>query len=167
MTIPERLLWAVDTLAFQPDERLLEIGCGSGVAVSLICDRLTTGKIIAIDQSPKMIAAAARRNQDCVALGRAVFHTAALSEATFTGEQFHKIFAVNVNVFWQKPARELRVIKELLLPQGRLYLFYEPPSASKISQTADRVAAQLQAGGFSIQETLFQPFGLCVIASLA
>jgi ubiquinone/menaquinone biosynthesis C-methylase UbiE len=167
MTIPERLLWAVDTLALQPDERLLEIGCGSGVAVSLICDRLTTGKIIAIDQSSKMIAAAVHRNQDCVALGRAVFLTAALSEMTFTEEQFHKIFAVNVNVFWQKPARELRVIKEMLLPQGRLYLFYEPPSASKIPEIADKVAAQLEAGGFAIQQTLFRPFGLCVIASLA
>jgi SAM-dependent methyltransferase len=128
--IPERFTWAVETLAVEPHEHLLEIGCGSGVAVSLICEQLATGKITAIDQSPKMIAAATQRNQSCIASGKAVFHTAALSD--FAGEQFHKIFAVNVNVFWLKPAQEFRVIKNLLLPAGRLYLFYEPPSASQI-----------------------------------
>jgi cyclopropane fatty-acyl-phospholipid synthase-like methyltransferase len=28
--------WAVETLALKPDERVLEIGCGNGLAVSLI-----------------------------------------------------------------------------------------------------------------------------------
>lgn len=163
--IPERFTWAVETLAVEPHEHLLEIGCGSGVAVSLICAQLATGKITAIDQSPKMIAAATQRNQSCIASGKAVFHTAALSD--FAGEQFHKIFAVNVNVFWLKPAQEFRVIKNLLLPAGRLYLFYEPPSASQIHEIADKVAFNLCENSFSIHETLFRPFGVCLIASLA
>lgn len=163
--IPERLSWAVEVLAVQPDEQLLEIGCGSGIAVSLICQQLTTGKITAVDQSSKMVAAAIQRNQNCVAAGRAAFHTSALSN--FTGQPFHKIFAVNVNVFWLKPAHELRVIKNLLLPEGSLYLFYEPPSASKIPEIADKLAAHLRVGDFSIKATLFKSFGVCVIASLA
>lgn len=163
--IPERFTWAVETLAVEPHEHLLEIGCGSGVAVSLICAQLATGKITAIDQSPKMIAAATPRNQSCIPSGKAVFHTAALSD--FAGEQFHKIFAVNVNVFWLKPAQEFRVIKNLLLPAGRLYLFYEPPSASQIHEIADKVAFNLRENSFSIHETLFRPFGVCLIASLA
>jgi cyclopropane fatty-acyl-phospholipid synthase-like methyltransferase len=163
--IPERFTWAVESLAVEPHEHLLEIGCGSGVAVSLICAQLATGKITAIDQSPKMIAAATQRNQSCIASGKAVFHTAALSD--FAGEQFHKIFAVNVNVFWLKPAQEFRVIKNLLLPAGRLYLFYEPPSAGQIHEIADKVAFNLRENSFSIHETLFRPFGVCLIASLA
>lgn len=163
--IPQRILWAVETLAVQPHEYLLEIGCGNGVAVSLLCEKLTTGKITAIDQSPKMMAVAARRNQNCASSGRAEFHTAALSG--FSAEQFHKIFAVNVNVFWLKPEQELRVIKNLLLPEGRLYLFYEPPSASQRPEIADKVTINLRENDFSIHETLFKPFGVCVIASLA
>ena len=46
--VPERLLWAVKVLGLGPDDHLLEIGCGSGAAVALICEQLVGGRTVAI-----------------------------------------------------------------------------------------------------------------------
>ncbi|MBZ0310229.1 MAG: class I SAM-dependent methyltransferase [Anaerolineae bacterium] len=164
--IPERICWAVETLQISPDDSLLEIGCGHGVAVSLIAEKLATGKIIAIDRSEKAIQTAIQRNKNHLAAGKVEFHTTSLHEVDFGDSRFNKIFAVNVNVFWLTPAKELAVLKNLLTPNGILYLFYEPP-ASKAQEIADKVSSNFQAGGFAVQNTLFRELlstvGVCII----
>jgi ubiquinone/menaquinone biosynthesis C-methylase UbiE len=95
----ERFVWAVDTLEVHPADRLLEVGCGHGVAVSLVCERLTTGTIAAIDRSPKMIEMATRRNREHVDAGRAALEAIALEDADLGDRRFDKIFAFNVAPF--------------------------------------------------------------------
>lgn len=165
MKIPPRLLWAVETLDVQPDDRILEVGCGRGLAVERICEQLSSGKIIAIDRSAKAIEAAQVRNARWIASGRAGFQTAALADVSLPGERFNKIFAVNVNVFWLKPDRELAAIRRLLAPDGALYLFYEPPAVSKTAEVVDKVRANLESSGFVIDEVKRGVASVCVIAS--
>src|SRR3954464_11119999 len=107
----ERFVWAVDVLALEPADRVLEVSCGHGVAVSLVCERLTSGRITAIDRSTKMVEMAAHRNRDHVAAGRVVLTTRALEEVDFEDERFDRVFAFNVAPFWIKPTKALPLVR--------------------------------------------------------
>ena len=119
------------------------MGCGNGWAVSLICDKLRSGRILAIDRSTPMIALAKQRNEQHIASGKATFRTIDLI-ALHTPETFDKIFAVNVNTFWRRPVpRELALLKKLLRPRGSLYLFFESP-APRADDLGARVVKALE-----------------------
>ena len=120
MTADDRIARAVDALGVEPGDHVLEIGCGHGVAVSLICERLGTGTVTAIDRSPKMIAAAERRNAEQVAAGRATFHVATMEE--FEGGPFDKVLALRVGLFWKEPERAEAILARLLKPGGRAHV---------------------------------------------
>lgn len=162
---PARIRWAVETIEVQPDDMLLEIGCGGGVAVALVCEQLADGHILAIDRSATMIERAERRNGDCLATGRASFRVATLESAELDEAGFSKIFAINVNLFWVRdPSAELAVLARSLLPDGRLLLFYEPPTIAQVEQTAAAVASALERAGFDTT-TLINGRLLCVSGS--
>lgn len=150
-TPPERIAWAVEMLGVAPDDRLLEIGCGAGHAVALICARLGTGSITAIDRSAPIIGLAQQRNQEHIAAGRARFLAVALEDAALGDARFTKIFAFNVGAFERRPARALDVVRGLLQPSGGLYLFFQPPRAELSPRIAERVAAQLQRNRFAVR----------------
>ena len=88
----ERLRRIVDRLAVREGERVLEIGCGHGVAATYLCER--GARLVAIDRSPAMIAAAARRNAAFVQSGAAEFLVTALEDADLGVRRFDAILAV-------------------------------------------------------------------------
>ena len=168
----ERLVWAVETLGIGPEDRVLEIGCGHGVAVSLVCERLGGGRVVAVDRSPKMIEAARRRNAGHEAAGRASFVAAPLHEADLGRARFDRVLAVHVGVFTRgDPSRELAVVREHLAPGGRLHLADQPLVASRAPAHADGLARVLGAHGFAVGSVLFGELetgrAVCVVAAAA
>src|SRR3954465_7145425 len=114
----ERFVWGGAPLEGRPADHLLEIGCGHGVAVSLVCERLTTGTITAIDRSPKMIEMARGRTREHVDAGRAVLEAIALEDADLGNRRFDKVFAFNVAPFWLQPKAALGAVPAHPPPNG-------------------------------------------------
>jgi cyclopropane fatty-acyl-phospholipid synthase-like methyltransferase len=108
----DRLLSVVEQLDIRPDDRVLEIGCGHGVAATLVCQRLAGGHLTAIDRSPKMIEAAARRNAAYVEAGKAEFLVTDLEDLDLGKRRFDKIFAVRVGLFHSEPRACARPCRE-------------------------------------------------------
>jgi SAM-dependent methyltransferase len=114
-----RLGWTADVVAPSPGDRVLEVGCGHGVLVSLLAARLSTGLVVGVDRSPTMIAAAARRNRQAIAAGRVVLTAATLTEADLGAQEFDVVVSFNVRAFWTSPAPEWDVVDRVLAPGGR------------------------------------------------
>jgi ubiquinone/menaquinone biosynthesis C-methylase UbiE len=149
----ERLVWAVETLGVEPADRVLEVGCGHGAAATLVCERLRDGHLVAIDRSPKMIAAATKRNREHVVAGRARFEVVAFEEADFGGERFDRILAIHVAPFYRPPASALPRARGLLAPGGRLGIFSQAPSATPETTRAfaSSLVETLGANGFAAE----------------
>ena len=127
----ERLAAIVEQLALRPDDRVLEIGCGHGVAATLVCERLEKGRLTAVDRSPKMIEAAATRNTRIVEAGKAEFLVARLEDLDLGHRRFDVIFAVRVGLFHREPERARALVEPWLAPGGQIRTFFDPPSEAR------------------------------------
>jgi SAM-dependent methyltransferase len=81
--------------------------------------------VTAIDRSPKMIDAAARRNAAYVAAGTAEFLVAGLEDADLGDRRFDTIFAVRVGLFHREPERARRLAERWLASGGVLVCEYD------------------------------------------
>ena len=127
MRVTERLRAVVEQLDLRPDDRVLEIGCGHGVAATLVCELLEGGHLTAVDRSAKMIEAARRRNAAFVEAGRAEFLVAALEELELGQRRFDKIFAVRVGLFHREPERAHELAERWLAPGGAVSAVLDSP----------------------------------------
>jgi ubiquinone/menaquinone biosynthesis C-methylase UbiE len=123
----ERLRAVVDALDISPGDRVLEIGCGHGVAATMVCERLDGGRLTAVDRSPKMIEAARRRNAAFVEAGKAEFLVGKLEALDLGERRFDVIFAVRVGLFHREPERAHALAERWLAPGGSVHAFYDAP----------------------------------------
>jgi ubiquinone/menaquinone biosynthesis C-methylase UbiE len=87
--------WAIDLLEVRPGDRVLDIGCGPGLAVSVAAARLGAGLAAGIDRSQVVIAQARRRNRRAIKQGIVQLQVAAAHELPFPDRHFTKACSVN------------------------------------------------------------------------
>lgn len=148
--VPERIAWAVEQLDLRPGDHVLEIGGGNGVAASLVCERLTSGRLVMIDRSATATARAVRRNADHVASGRLEVVTTDLASLDVPAGSFDAAFCVDVNVFWTTSAApELAVLARALRPRGSIAVLYGAAGPTGPDRVIEAVSAAMRAAGFA------------------
>ena len=166
----ERLRWAVSALGVEPGDRVLEVGCGHGVAVELVCERLGDGRITAVDRSAKMIAMARERNRGCA---RARFVNASVERADLGRERYDKVFAVHVAAL-QRSGEPIDVVRRRLVTGGSLHLFSQAPGWRTVADAegfAAGLGGMLEREGFTLAAVevarVGSVFATCVVARVA
>ncbi len=96
--ISQRLLEIVNALPLKNGVRVLEIGCGTGVAAREIANRIGNGKVLAIDRSQKSIEQAKKLSQTEINNGTLQFLQTKIEEFELPKQEQHYDFAFAIRV---------------------------------------------------------------------
>lgn len=128
MRVSKRLLAIVEALPLWPGMRILEIGCGPGVAAREIARQVENGYILGIDRSEKAIRQAIRGSEEEIRSGRLSFRQVAIENFELeNGESpFDLAFAVRVGALdGRHPEIEhlaLAKVARILTKSGKLFI---------------------------------------------
>ncbi|QJY50163.1 class I SAM-dependent methyltransferase [Pseudonocardia broussonetiae] len=160
--MPDRVRLALEVLDPQPADRVLEIGCGPGVAAVLVCERLVDGHLLAVDRSATAVRRTLDRGADHVRAGRLEVRQASVDELDLPDASLDAVFAVEVNLFWTRsPAPELAVPARALRPGGALHVCYGagPQDPARVTGA---VTSGLERHGFTDVRVSADARGLAV-----
>lgn len=172
----KRNSWTIELLHIGPDDRVLEIGYGPGLALADAARLVTSGKIVGIDHSHMMFNAATVRNRHAIGEGRMELKNGRVEDIDVLLDpklfsSFDHIYAVNVAMFWQDLASTLKTLTARLVPSGQIALTFQPRTKGATDKTALRAANDIRdamktAGLANVKiETLkdLSPMAVCVI----
>lgn len=114
-----------EIMAVQPDDCILEIGCGTGKLIKLMANKIETGFIEGIDFSSAMMRIARKRNKRHIARGTVTLVEANFDEKPAINPEFTKVCTVNTLYFWNHPEHTVQQVIRLLEPGGRFVMGFE------------------------------------------
>jgi ubiquinone/menaquinone biosynthesis C-methylase UbiE len=117
--------WTIDLMKVQPTDRVLDVGCGGGMAVKLLAQSANQGFVVGLDYSPEMVAQAARRNAEAIECGRVQTEHGDAMALPFEDQMFDKVCAIETFYFWPDPLRGLEQAYRVLRPGGQLTITLE------------------------------------------
>ena len=117
--------FVLDAMAVQEDDRVLEIGCGTGRLIGKMAKSIDRGYIEGVDFSDAMVAIARRRNRDSIASGQVKITEGDFDELEYECDCFDKVCSVNTVYFWPRPESTATRIADVLVPGGTIALAFE------------------------------------------
>jgi len=162
-------LRAIDALDIQPNDQVLDIGCGHGRSLSALATRASRGCAIGIDPSDLMVQIAVERNRALVRAGRAKVFIATASDLPFSDAAFDKAVCVHVLYFWKDLPSSFREMARVLKPGAKLSLVFRSAQHTAAVQAFPsdvyrfpaygEVETALTAAGFVVDRPAEQELG--------
>lgn len=114
-----------ELMSVQADDRIIEIGFGTGKLIYKMARQIDKGLIEGVDVSSVMVSIAQKRNKKNIAKGMVKIFEGNFDEMPYEKEKFSKACSVNTLYFWPAPVHTAEKIAEILKPNGKLILAFE------------------------------------------
>ncbi len=136
----------------QPDDRVLEIGFGPGIAIERAAELAKCGKVTGLDHSELMLRQASRRNATAIAAGGVDLRLGTAEKLPEFSERFDKVIAINAYMFWKDPQAVLHGLRNRMKPGGVIALTFQSRRRGATNEDTQHgvegIAASLQRVGF-------------------
>ncbi|WP_223908571.1 class I SAM-dependent methyltransferase [Actinomyces capricornis] len=158
--------WGLQAAGIRDADRVLDIGCGGGKAISRIL-RLTRREVAGVDHSPDAVATTLRVNRAAARSGRLRAVEGSAQAIPFPDAFFDVVTAFETIYFWPDLPAGLAEIHRVLRPGGRLLIANEFADrrmagswAQRLGMTVpdgEELADLVQAAGFTQVEADHHP----------
>jgi ubiquinone/menaquinone biosynthesis C-methylase UbiE len=153
--------WVIDLLEIQPDDRVLEVGFGPGVAIRRLAASTPAVFIAGIDSSREMVEQAAARNAKAIAEGRVDLRAGSVERLPFEDNSFDKVLSINSLQVWPDAVAGLSEIQRVMKVGGKLALGFTAQSRQPVAGLKE----QVMMAGFSELRLIKMDEGFCLLAT--
>jgi len=116
-----KLARGIEELGVRPDEKILDVGCGTGNLTRALLERLSPeGRITAVDIAPRMIAAARRKIRD----PRVEWRVADVRDLAFPDSSFDRVICFSAWPHIDDREAAAAEILRVLKPGGTLHIWH-------------------------------------------
>lgn len=137
--------WTIALLGLSPDDRVLEIGCGPGVALVTCVALAKDGAVVGLDHSDVMIEQARRRNAKAVRRKRLKLVRGTIEDLPANEPPFDRIFAINVIQFIADKDAFIVACAARLAPRGVFAITFQPRGTRPTREAAIEMAKLVSA----------------------
>lgn len=155
----EKTSLLLENLDIQPDDRIADIGAGSGYHVFRMAPQAYKGVVYAVDIQAEMLAVIERRKR-AEAVENIVLVTAGEQDVNLEENSVDKVLLVDVYHEFSFPAEIMASINAALRPGGRLYLIEYRGEDESIpikklhKMTENQAVKEMKAAGLKLKENI-------------
>jgi SAM-dependent methyltransferase len=117
--------WGLSHVAIGPTFTILDVGCGGGRTVQKLAGLASAGRVCGLDYSATSVSVARTVNAALLATGRVDIQQGTVSALPYADATFDLVTAIETHYYWPDPIKDLREIRRVLKPGGRLVIVAE------------------------------------------